>query len=247
MTNNIRSYYQRKRVKGIIIYMFQPIFIIIHYVYICIGIYTTDRISKKDTLKTVENVLDIKTKLLLHKLLTNNTLSKIGGIIKCGKEANIYYGECPVTSHSSSSNIDGDDEYENVMDTNEEMNMTCSSLNDNSFVNEEEDNNHNNIEEVSDINISTSQNDIIHDSNNNNNINSNDIINNNNVMYEEEEYDDPIIVIKENSPLVAIKIYKTTVNQFKNRNDYYAGDHRFDGLQLNKGGIRKMVKKVNAL
>jgi serine/threonine-protein kinase RIO1 len=229
------------------------------YIYVCIfiGIYTTDRISKKDTLKTVENVLDIKTKLLLHKLLTNNTLSKIGGIIKCGKEANIYYGECPVTSHSSSSNIDGDDEYENVMDNNEEMNMTCSSLNDNSFVNEDDDDNNNDSNiEVSDIDISNSQSDIIHDSNsnnnnsnsNNNNIESNGISDgNNSIMDEEEEYDDPIIVIKENSPLVAIKIYKTTVNQFKNRNDYYAGDHRFDGLQLNKGGIRKMVKKVNAL
>lgn len=47
----------------------------------------------RDDRATSEGVLDPRTRLMLFKLLSNGTLSKIDGCLSTGKEANVYYAE----------------------------------------------------------------------------------------------------------------------------------------------------------
>ena len=41
---------------------------------------------------------------------------------------------------------------------------------------------------------------------------------------------------------VAVKVFKTTLNEFKNRTDYIEGDWRFRHCKLEKHNPRKIVK-----
>ena len=47
----------------------------------------------RDDRATSEGVLDPRTRLMLFKLLSNGSLSKIDGCLSTGKEANVYYAE----------------------------------------------------------------------------------------------------------------------------------------------------------
>ncbi|KAI8622430.1 RIO1 family-domain-containing protein [Chytriomyces sp. MP71] len=48
---------------------------------------------------TVEQVLDPRTRMILFKLLNNQTLSIVNGCISTGKEANVYHATTPDGSH----------------------------------------------------------------------------------------------------------------------------------------------------
>lgn len=55
------------------------------------GIAANGRVSAKDSKITIEGVLDPTTRMIVYKLIQNNHLDKIYGVIKTGKEANVYH------------------------------------------------------------------------------------------------------------------------------------------------------------
>ncbi|KAJ3030914.1 UNVERIFIED_CONTAM: Serine/threonine-protein kinase RIO1 [Siphonaria sp. JEL0065] len=60
-----------------------------------------DKTTNKDKADraTVEQVLDPRTRIILFKLLNNQTLSQVNGCISTGKEANVYHATTPDGQH----------------------------------------------------------------------------------------------------------------------------------------------------
>ena len=144
------------------------------------GISSSGRISNKDIKVTFEGVLDPTTRMILYKLIQNNYIDKIYGIIKTGKEANVY--------HAYHQDISGSNNPSN---------------------------------------------------NTNNNSNRNNL-NNNNQQNSKFRWN-------KSFTNYAIKIFKTTLNEFSNRQDYFHGDHRYNKQKFSKGGIKESIAKVFSL
>lgn len=141
--NGLRSFEQKRHQKGIV---------------------SGGRVSAKDIKITAEGVLDPTTRMILYKLIQNNKIDKLHGVIKTGKEANVYHGyRQPGTRENSnkghqSAKFHWDDE-------------------------------------TSDF---------------------------------------------------AVKIFRTTLNEFGNRQDYFHGDHRYQGQKFTKGGTKESIAKVRS-
>ncbi|ORY43755.1 RIO1-domain-containing protein [Rhizoclosmatium globosum] len=60
-----------------------------------------DKTTHKDKADraTVEQVLDPRTRIILFKMLNNQTLSQVNGCISTGKEANVYHASTPDGQH----------------------------------------------------------------------------------------------------------------------------------------------------
>jgi hypothetical protein len=130
------------------------------------GILSSGRISAKEMKMTAETVLDPTTRLILYKLIQNQKIDKLHGVIKTGKEANVYHGYRQYDSFDSSSSTQ------------------------------------NNHRESLKFNWNKETTDF------------------------------------------AVKIFKTTLNEFGNRQDYFHGDHRYAGQKFTKGGTKESIAKV---
>jgi hypothetical protein len=145
--NGLRSFEQKRHQKGIV---------------------SSGRISAKDTKITAETVLDPTTRFILYKLIQNNKIDKLHGVIKTGKEANVYHGYRQLDSFDSSQNSNGHKDSLKF-------------------------------------------------------------------HWNKETTD------------FAVKIFKTTLNEFGNRQDYFHGDHRYAGQKFTKGGTKESIAKVRTL
>lgn len=145
--NNLKSFEQKRHQKGIL---------------------SNGRISGKDIKITSETVLDPTTRMILFKLIQNNKIDKLHGVIKTGKEANVYHGyRC----------VGGDDDEKKKKKSGGGHESLKYHWND----------------ETTDF---------------------------------------------------AVKVFKTTLNEFSNRQDYFHGDHRFNGQKFTKGGTKESIAKV---
>lgn len=142
--NGLRSFEQKRHQKGIV---------------------SGGRVSAKDTKITSEGVLDPTTRMILYKLIQNNKIDKLHGVIKTGKEANVYHGYRQPGSRQNSNK--GHESAKFHWD-----------------------------DETSDF---------------------------------------------------AVKIFRTTLNEFGNRQDYFHGDHRYQGQKFTKGGTKESIAKVTTL
>jgi RIO kinase 3 len=61
------------------------------------GIATSGRVSAKDVSITTENVLDPSTRMIIFKLIQSGRIDSLYGIVKAGKEANVYQAERTVS------------------------------------------------------------------------------------------------------------------------------------------------------
>jgi hypothetical protein len=145
--NNLRSFEQKRHQKGIV---------------------SSGRISGKDTKITSETVLDPTTRMILFKLIQNNKIDKLHGVIKTGKEANVYHGYRQPCSTTGGGSGGGGGGHESL-----KFNWN---------------------DETTDF---------------------------------------------------AVKVFKTTLNEFSNRQDYFHGDHRFYGQKFTKGGTKESIAKVS--
>lgn len=147
------------------------------------------RVSAKDNRCTAEGVLDEKTRLLLFKLIQKGIFDEVHGIIKSGKESNVYYAK-----------KNGRDEC-NDIGTFPEL------LGDNDSAGDQES-------ETSSSVTSWQSRHIFENS--------------------DLDYSD-----------VAVKIFKTTLNEFGNRIDYVKGDHRFakEKYAKNYNNKRKFISQ----
>ena len=169
VSNKLKSFSQKKRQKG---------------VYVGGG-----RVSAKDSRSTSESVLDERTRLLLFKLMQKQVFDNLHGVIKTGKESNVYHASKNATSTCQSTAVplsrpqvdNGSDTKLAIID-NVSADEVCGnedliSLSGNSMAS-------------SDSHYTFENSDI--------------------------EYSD-----------VAVKVFRTTLNEFGNRIDYVKGDHRF--------------------
>jgi serine/threonine-protein kinase RIO1 len=147
--NNLKSFEQKRHQKGIV---------------------SGGRISGKDLKITSETVLDPTTRMILFKLIQNNKIDKLHGVIKTGKEANVYHGY-----RQPSSGNGGEEDQRAKRGGHESLKFNWN-------------------EETTDF---------------------------------------------------AVKVFKTTLNEFSNRQDYFHGDHRFHGQKFTKGGTKESIAKVS--
>ena len=169
VSNKLKSFSQKKRQKG---------------VYVGGG-----RVSAKDSRSTSESVLDERTRLLLFKLMQKQVFDNLHGVIKTGKESNVYHASKNATSTCQSTAVplsrpqvdNGSDTKLAIID-NVSADEVCG--------NEDHISLSGNSMASSDSHYTFENSDI--------------------------EYSD-----------VAVKVFRTTLNEFGNRIDYVKGDHRF--------------------
>jgi serine/threonine-protein kinase RIO1 len=163
VSNKLKSFSQKQKQKG---------------VYVGGG-----RVSAKDSRSTSEAVLDESTRLLLFKLIQKNIFDELHGVIKTGKEANVY--------HATKKN-------------------SCDSLsNPRTDCFEKESFDQEDHQSVAEGSVASTQ---------------------SHYTFKncDFEYCD-----------VAVKVFKTTLNEFGNRIDYIKGDHRFSREKYAKNSNNK--------
>jgi RIO kinase 1 len=142
----------------------------------------TIRVKDKADRATTELVLDPRTKLMLMKLINNNTVSAIHGCVSTGKEANVYYAPGPKllpnnTNKDSNSNSNSATELKTAQPPTESKPSAVAA----------------------------------------------------------------VAAVASPFPDVAIKIFKTSILVFKDRDKYVSGEYRFRHGYC-KSNPRKMVK-----
>jgi serine/threonine-protein kinase RIO1 len=200
VSNSLKSFSQKQKQKG---------------VYVGGG-----RVSTKDSRSTSEAVLDETTRLLLFKLIQKNVFDEVHGIIKTGKESNVYHATKNKTNTDSTLaglRVDENESY----------------VGGEGYVVVEKDVNNCDVEETA----SSEEVVILEESDSK--------VETGSVASSEMSH-----LIFENSDLdchdVAVKVFKTTLNEFSNRIDYIKGDHRFsrEKYAKNSNNKRKFIAQV---
>jgi hypothetical protein len=157
------------------------------------------RVSAKDSRSTSEAVLDDNTRLLLFKLIQKNIFDEVHGVIKTGKESNVY--------HATKNKVVCDDDARGNGDS------SCR-------VDANVDDNALGVSGSVDVSDTVSESSSV----------SHCIFDNSDFDYRD----------------VAVKVFKTTLNEFSNRIDYIKGDHRFsrEKYAKNSNNKRKFIAQV---
>mmetsp|Transcript_18857 Transcript_18857/g.31468 ORF Transcript_18857/g.31468 Transcript_18857/m.31468 type:complete len:415 (+) Transcript_18857:54-1298(+) len=170
------------------------------------------RVSAKDSRSTSEAVLDENTRLLLFKLIQKSVFDEVHGVVKTGKESNVYHAtknrvlspQSPSTSSTPSSSIKLDE----VTCRDQETEKVLGDLELKLIDQENEDG------DAGSVASSVSH-----------------------LLFENSDFD---------YHDVAVKVFKTTLNEFSNRIDYIKGDHRFsrERYAKNSNNKRKFIAQV---
>ena len=156
----------------------------------------------REEFSTHEGTMDKRTRLLLFKLLNNGYIDSLHGCVKAGKEANVYFAEGWHPTGRGAKDMDSDYSGEN-----EGEESPSDSPN---FVDTEE----NQAEDVTEAELADSA----------ANLTMKDAGNSTEDVHIRPH---PMIQISPGSlALVAVKVFRTTLTEFKNRKDYITGDRR---------------------
>lgn len=163
------------------------------------------RVSAKDSRSTSEAVLDETTRLLLFKMSQKGVFDEVHGVIKTGKESNVYHAtrhrDAPLNVHKSS-----DLDQEN-----------CVVVSDRDATVQFKDSGEDEGEKEDTRSVASSA--------------------RSHLIFENSDFD---------YHDVAVKVFKTTLNEFGNRIDYIKGDHRFsrEKYAKNSNNKRKFIAQV---
>ena len=180
----------------------------------------------RDDRATTEQVLDPRTRLILFKLLSNGFFTSIDGCLSTGKEANVYYGKRDYIPSRSGETI------ANLMTNNTTSSPSSDSTSTSTSTS---------MSSITSISTSTSAPGLVsskittsidskrtqHSQNENQSAK----------LKGEGEEDENERESKE----FAVKVYKTSILVFKDRDRYVSGEHRFRNGYCRKNP-RKMVK-----
>jgi len=176
------------------------------------------RLFDKEDTATEDRVLDRRTKLILFQMLNNGKLDQIDGLVSTGKEANVYYG---LSSFNDEDNWEDVDKDENAVAESDHMRPSVKRILDNypqgSKAIEKSPEAEGDAQEQNEQEAAGEEGDEGEEE-------------------EEEAMDDSLVQFE-----VVIKVFKTTLNEFKNREEYIREDSRYAG-RITKHNPRKLIK-----
>ena len=197
----------------------------------------TPRHTGRDDRATLEQCLDPRTRLLLFGMLRSGFIKNMDGCLSTGKEANVYYanaGDDVVVAEDATAGGAGGDKKKNR----DHQDQGGNKNGEEKFNEKEKGGSSGGFGTLNMTKININSDSYNTNSSNNNNINKDELTttkNNNN--------NDPNKLLQSQNKVTeyAIKIFKTSILVFKDRDKYVSGEHRWRHGYC-KSNPRKMVK-----